>query len=149
MKGDLKKQFNQEVDNYRRALLYHARSRDWETFKAKAAEMFDYVEAIEYSELERRFFTNFFLVLAVLIAIIGALFQVDFAVSPELAGLKNTMVLAGIGVSSFELFFYFNYRVYMKVKADHYTERREKFIRGIEQDFQSYVLETEVERKAA
>ena len=143
MRKGLEKQFNVEVENYRKALLYHARSSDWEAFKAKAGRMFDYVEAIEYSELERRFFTNFNVVLAVLIAIIVALFKVDFAVTPELMRLKNIMVLAGLGASSFELYFYLDYKIYMRVKTVYYTERRRKFVSNIEKDFRSYVLPSE------
>jgi hypothetical protein len=148
MKRGLEKQFNQDVENYRKALLYHARISDWETFKAKAGKMFDYVEAIEYSELERRFFTNFNVILVVLIMIVVTLFNIDFGVTPELMGLKNAFMLAGLGVSSFELYFYVDYRIYMRVKTDHCAERRERFIRNIEKDFRSYVLQVE-ERKAA
>jgi hypothetical protein len=106
MKKEQEQEFNQGMENYRKALLYHARISDWETFKAKAGKMFDYVEAIEYSELQRRFFTNFNVILAVLIVIVIALFKVDFAVTPELVRLKDAVVLAGLGVSGFELFFY-------------------------------------------
>ena len=147
MKKEQEQEFNQGMENYRKALLYHARISDWETFKAKAGKMFDYVEAIEYSELQRRFFTNFNVILAVLIVIVIALFKVDFAVTPELVRLKDAVVLAGLGVSSFELFFYVNYRTYIRVKTFHYAERRERFIRNIEQDFRSYVLRAD--RKAA
>lgn len=41
MKRGLEIQFNQDVENYRKALLYNARKSDWETFKAKAGRMFD------------------------------------------------------------------------------------------------------------
>lgn len=148
MKRGREKQFNQDVENYRRALLYHARISDWETFKAKAGRMFDYVEAIEFSELERRFFMNFNAVLVVLIAIAVALFQVDFEVAPELVRLKNVMVLAGLGVGSFELYFYINYRTYVRVRTFNYAERREKFIRNIEQDFRSYIVQAELRNAA-
>ena len=148
MKRGREKQFNQDVENYRRALLYHARISDWETFKAKAGRMFDYLEAIEYSELERRFFMNFNAVLVVLIAIAVALFQVDFEVAPELVRLKNVMVLAGLGVGSFELYFYINYRTYVRVRTFNYAERREKFIRNIEQDFRSYIVQAELRNAA-
>ncbi len=147
MKKGLEQQFNQEVENYRKALLHHARTCEWETFKAKAGKMFDYVEAIEYSELERRFFTNFNVILAVLVVIIAALFKVDFAVTPELVRLKNIMVLAGLGMSSFELYFYLDYKIYMRVKTVHYSKRRENFIRNLEKDFRDYILQAE--RKAA
>jgi hypothetical protein len=146
-----REQFNRDVENFRRSLLYHARISDWETFKAKAGRMFDYLESIEYSELERRFFKNFNAVLAALIAIAVALFQVDFTVAPELLRLKHFMVLAGLGIGSFELFFYINYRTYVRVKTDNYAERRERFIRSIEQDFRTYVVQADRRelRKAA
>lgn len=147
MRTGLEKQFNQEVEAYRKALLYHARTSDWEMFKTKAGRMFDYVEAVEYAELERRFFTNFNVVLVVLIAIVVALFMVDFAVTPELLRLKNTMVLASLGVSSFELYFYLDYKIYMRIKVRRYTDRRKNFVRNIEKDFRAYLLQTE--RKAA
>jgi hypothetical protein len=148
MKRRLEKQFNHDVENYRKALLYHARTSDWETFKAKAGRMFDYVEAIEYSELERRFFKNFNAILVVLIVMVVSLFNIDFAVTPELMRLKNAFVLVGLGMSSFELYFYVDYRIYMRVKTVHYSERRERFIKNIESDFRSYVLQAE-ELKAA
>ena len=147
MKRGLEKQFNQDVENYRKALIYHARISDWETFKAKAGRLFDYVEAIEYSELERRFFMNFNVILVVLIVVVVALFNIDFGVTPELMRLKNAFVLVGLGMSSFELYFYIDYRIYMRVKTVYYAERRERFIRNIESDFRSGVLQAE-ERKA-
>jgi hypothetical protein len=142
MKRGQENQFNQHVESYRRALLYHARIGDWETFKAKAGRMFDYVESIEYSELERRFFKNFNTVLIVLIAIAIALFQVDFEISPELLRLKNLVVLAGVLGSTFELYFYINYRTYVKIRTTYYAERRDVFIRNIEQDFRDHVVQT-------
>lgn len=148
MKKERKDQFNEQVEIYRRTLLYHARISDWETFKAKAGRMFDYVESIEYSELERRFFKNFITILAVLIAIAVALFQVDFEVAPELLRLKNLIVFAGILAGTFELYFYINYRTYVKVRMVLYAERREKFIRNIEQDFRSYVVQAELSKAA-
>jgi len=148
MKRGLEKQFNQDVENYRKALIYHARISDWETFKAKAGRLFDYVEAIEYSELERRFFKNFNVILVMLIVVVVALFNINYGVMPELMRLKNVFVLAGLGMSSFEVYFYVDYKIYLRVKTVHYAERRERFIRNIESDFRSCVLEAE-ERKAA
>ena len=136
MKRGRAEQFNQKVEAYRKALLYHSRTRDWQSFKVKAGRMFDYMEAVEHSELERRFYRNFSVILAVLTAIVVALFKVNVEVVPELIRFKNMMVLAGLGVSSFELYFYIDYRVYMRVKMVHYTERRERFIRNIEKDFE-------------
>jgi hypothetical protein len=140
MKRELKKQFNQDVENYRKAFLYHARIRDWETFKTKTGRMFDYVEAIERSELERRFFKNFNVILVMLSVIVIALFNIHVGVTPELMRLKNAFVMVGLWMSSFEVYFYVDYRIYMRVKTVHYAERRERFIRKIESDFRSRVL---------
>jgi hypothetical protein len=147
MKRGMETQFNHDVENYRKALLYHARISDWETFTAKAGGLFDYVEAVELSELERRFFANFNVILIVLIVIVAALFKVDFAVTPEFMRLKNAMLLAGLAVSSFELYFYINYKLSIKGKMSQYAKRRNSFIRNIENDFRVYVLQAE--RKAA
>jgi hypothetical protein len=148
MRKERKDQFNEHVESYRRALMYNARISDWETFKAKAGRMFDYVESIEYAELERRFFKNFNTILIILAAITIALFQVDFEVTPELLRLKNLVVFGGILASTFELYFYINYRTYVKVRSTLYAERREKFIRDIEQDFRSYVVQAELSKAA-
>jgi len=143
MKRGQEQQFNQDVETYRKALLYHARTQDWETFAAKAGRMFDYVESIEIFELERRFFANFSVILAVLVAIVVALVNVDFTVTAELMRLKNAMILTSLGVSSFEVYFFLDYRIYIRVKTHHYEERRKKFIRNIERDFRNYLLRGE------
>ncbi len=148
MKGHWREQFNREVENFRRGLLYHARISDWETFKAKAGRMFDYLESIEYSQLERRFFQHFNVILAALVVLTLVFFEIDFTVAPELMRLKNLMILGGLGIGSFELFFYINYRTYVRVRSDNYAERRKRFIRDLEQDFRSYVVETELRNAA-
>src|SRR5512143_4129576 len=115
MKRQLAERFNQEVENHRKALLYYARKCDWETFHAKAGRLFDYLESIEFRELERRFYSVFSLVLV---------FQV-------LASLKNAFMMSSIAVSSFELYFYVDYRMYVDIKTRCYRKRREIFIREI------------------
>jgi hypothetical protein len=140
MKKELAEQFNQEVDRYRNALLYEARKNEWEAFDARAGKLFDYVESIEFSELERRFFTVFTPILAVLGLVVLALVGVDFQAHPELMRLKNTVILAGLAVSSFELYFFIDYRIYMGIKTTYYEKRRKSFIRNMELDFRAYVL---------
>jgi hypothetical protein len=135
MKRELEEEFNQKVEGYRKALLYYARQCDWETFEAKAGNMFDYVESVEFRELERRFFTTFNLILGVLIlAVIGFLFA-DFGGHQEWIQLKSRFLFSGIAVCSFELYFYLDYRIYLNVKTNFYPQRRKRFIKGIEQDF--------------
>ncbi len=148
MKRELADQFNREVENYRRALLYHAQTRDWKTFQAKAGRMFDYVESIEFKELERRFFRIFNLVLGALVVVVIAVFNVDFEMHGDLLPLKNNVLFSAFAVSSFELYFYIGYRRYVGARTAEYTKRREKFIRVIERDFRSYTTQPE-ERLAA
>jgi hypothetical protein len=148
MTGERREQFNQNVERYRRALLYFARISNWETFKDKAGRLFDYLESIEFAELERRFFRNFGAILFVLIAIAVALFEVDFASTPELLRLRDLLVFTGLGIGSYELFFYINYRTYVRVRIGNYSERRERFVKDIEQDFAGYAAQAELPKAA-
>jgi len=141
MKKELAELFNQEVESYRSGLLYYAQKCDWETFEDKAGRLFDYVESIEFKELEHRFFTVFNLILAFLVLALTILFSVDFQVHKELLRLKSGFILSALAVSSFELYFYIDYRLFIGIKTISYRKRREKFIKGIEQDFRSYSLQ--------
>lgn len=138
MKKELADQFNQEVDGYRNALLYRARKCDWDAFRVKAGKLFDYVEAIEFAELERRFFSIFWMVLAVLILALIALFNIDAGVSEELRRLRNMVILASLAGSGFELYFYLDFKIYMKSKMRYFKRRRERFIMNIEKDFREF-----------
>ncbi len=143
MKKTLAETFNREVDNYRKALLYYARKCDWDAFEAKAGRMFDYVESIEQSEIGRRFLSVFYIVLAALALTVFALFSIHFEVSPQMMQLKNTITFAAIAASTFELYFYINYRTYVGIRTSDYEKRRKNFINNIEQDFRKYYLQSE------
>jgi hypothetical protein len=143
MKKELAELFNQEVESYRNRLLYYARNCDWETFEEKTGRMFDYVESIEFRELERRFYMVFNLILVVLVLGVILLCSVDFQAHQELLRLKSGFILSGLAVSSFELYFYIDYRIFIGFKTFSYKKRRENFIQGIEQDFRSYAVQGE------
>jgi hypothetical protein len=145
MKRKLKEQFNQEVESYRKALLYFAKKSDWETFEARAGKMFDYLESIEFQELERRFFNTFSLILAVLILAVIIFFNLDFEVHQEWMRMKSTFLFSAIAVCSFEVYFYVNYRYFINVKTTYYPQRRKRFILGIEEDFRKYAQQARVE----
>jgi len=149
MKRELEQQFNQEVETYRKSLLYYAKKADWAMFEAKAGKMFDYVESIEYRELERRFFNTFNLILGSLILALVGFFSMDFEVHQELMRMKSSVLFCAIAVCSFEVYFYVDYRIYMKVKTTYYRQRRTRFIRGIEADFRSYTRQSENGRQGA
>jgi hypothetical protein len=143
MKKELAEQFSQEVESYRRSLLYYAKTSEWEEFKASAGRLFDYVESVEYSELERRFFKTFTPILAVLGLVVLALFGVDFEVYTEWQGLRNAFILSALTASSFELYFYLDFRIYVRIRTAYSGKRRESFIRNIEQDFRGFVRRPE------
>ena len=84
MEKELADMFSQVVERYRLALLHHARGCDWETFKTKAGSLFDYVEKIEMSEIESRFFRIFKSILAVLVAVVLAIANMDVSIHPDL-----------------------------------------------------------------
>ncbi len=148
MKRDLAKQFTQEVEGYRKALLWHARASDWEAFELKAGRLFDYVESIEHVELEKRFFSVFYIILGVLILTIIALFGVNFEVAPELIRLKNAIILAALAASSFELYFFINFLRYTDARTSLYKKRRDNFVRNIEKDFRGFDLRPQAAGRA-
>lgn len=139
MKKEIADRFNEEVERYRRALLHYARTRDWDTFKKKAGNLFDYVEWIESSELENRFFRIFKSILVVLVAVVIAIVNMDVTVNPDLQRLRNSIILLAIAGSCFELYFYLDFRMYMDVKTTYYRKRRDTFIRNIEKDFREII----------
>lgn len=143
MKRELRQQFNHEVETYRRSLLYYAKKADWATFEAKAGRLFDYVESVEFRELERRFFNTFGLILGALILAVAAFFSVDLEVHRELQQMRGSFLFCALAACSFELYFYLDYRIYMKVKTGFSPQRRNRFIQGIEADFRNYAQQAE------
>lgn len=141
MKKALADQFNHEVETYRKALLYHAKTSDWETFEAKAGSMFDYVESVEFQELERRFFRTFGMMLGVIVIAVTLFLNIDFGVHQEWLQWKNSFLFSSIAACTLEIYFYINYRTYIDVKTFSQKNRREKFIHGIEADFRKYTLQ--------
>lgn len=146
MKKKLAEQFSREVESYRGALLFCAKKRDWEEFKAKAGRLFDYVESVERVELEKRFFTIFSAILAALVLAVIALFSVNFEVNPESMRLKNTVLFTALAASTFELYFFLNYRTFAGARTSLYKERRENFIKNIEKDFRNFDLQAAGDR---
>ncbi len=147
MRRELAEQFNREVDNYRKNLIVLAQNCDWKGFEAKAGRLFDYVESIEFMEIERRFFRTFNLILCILILGVIGFLSIDFSLHQELLRFKYTFVATAIAASGFELFFFVDYRMFAQGRTFGYRKRRENFIRSIERDFRTYA--SHAERKAA
>lgn len=148
MDRKLAEQFNNEINGYRNSLLYYAKASNWEEFEIKAGRLFDYVETVEFSELERRFFNIFNPILMVMAAALLALLGLDFETHQGWISLKNAFVFTLIVALIFELFFFLNYRMYIGRRTQYYEKRRKKFIRSLRQDFRCYARMSE-ERRAA
>ena len=135
MRKELAERFNEEVKRFRQMLLHHAERCDWDAFKIKAGKLFDYVEEIELRALGERFFKTFWAILVILAAIVLAIFKIDVAVYPALLRLKNSIILLALAGSCFALYFFLDFKMYVKAKMSWYKKRKEQFIRNIEKDF--------------
>ena len=131
---------NKEVEQYRRALIHFAKTREWEIFEKKAGRLFDYLESIELMVLERKFYSLFIMLLAVLAGIVILILKADGWLFSLVVKYKEYVVLLAACAACYELFFYLNYRLYVGVKMSRYKKRKEQFIRNIENDFREYTM---------
>ncbi len=152
MKKEFADRFSDNVERFRLALLDYARKHDWEKFKARAGNLFDYVEVVEVSEIERRFFRIFKSVLVVLVAAIAGIMNMDPVVHPGLDQLRYSFTVLAVAGISFEVYSYMTFRSFMIAKSLYRKKRKERFIRGIERDFREMVFSNnnqEEQRQAA
>ncbi|KPK00854.1 MAG: hypothetical protein AMK71_07665 [Nitrospira bacterium SG8_35_4] len=140
MKTDMHQKFNDEITRYKNSLLFYARKCDWETFKVNAGRLFDYVESIEMSEIERRFFNISKIVVLILCIAVAVIFKLNPELSPHAERIKEFLTLSAISGCCFEVYFFFNFTKYMQGRTAYYKKRREKFIRNIENDFRNFSL---------
>jgi len=135
MNKDFNNRFNEEINRYRKSLLFYARKCDWDTFKDNAGRLFDYCESIEASAIEKKFFKISKMIVGVLLVMVIIIVKMNPEMYPKLARINELMTLTAIATCCFEVYFFYNFRMYMKGKTLYYKKRREKFIRNIEQDF--------------
>lgn len=138
MDKSLEKTFNEEVNKYRNLLLSSAKKSEWNTFKTNAGKLFDYVESIEMSVLEKKFYNISTVIIGLLVLVVVAVYQINPVIHCEAARVRELMILAGIGGCSYQLYFFLNFKTYMGHKITSYQYRRERFIRNIEADFKTY-----------
>ncbi|MBI5056429.1 MAG: hypothetical protein HZB61_07430 [Nitrospirae bacterium] len=143
MDSNLHRTFNDEVNRYKNALLFYARKCDWDTFKVNAGRLFDYVESIEMSEIERRFYNISKVIVMALFIVVIFILKMDQNLSPGITRLKDFVVIIAVAGGSFEIYFLLNFKMYMKNKIRRYKKRRERFIMAIEQDFKEIVVQLE------
>jgi hypothetical protein len=140
VKRELLKAFNEKVDKYRIALSDYAKRREWDAFEKNAAELFDYVERIEISVVQKRFQAISNVIIVVLFVFASLILKVHIDATPELIRMKRLIVLSTIGGGGFEFYFVMNFRLYMERKKTCYRKRRERFVKNIEDDFRNYCI---------
>ena len=142
MKEELHKIFNAEVERYRKSLLYYAKACEWDTFKDNAGRFFDYIESIEISEIERKFFNISKVIIGVLSIVVLVILKLNITASPAIAGLKKIIILTALAGGCFEIYFFLNFKMYMKYKTNYYKKRKERFIIDIERDFKDITVQS-------
>ena len=140
MRQSIHESINTEVEQYRRTLVHFAKAREWESFEKKAGVLFDYLESIELTILERKFYSAFIMILAISVGIVIVILKADNRFLPMITRYKEYVVLLASFTTFYELYFYLNYRSYVQVKMLQYKKRKEQFIRNIENDFKEYTM---------
>jgi hypothetical protein len=135
MNKEFNNRFNEEINRYKKALLFHAGRCDWGTFKVNAGRLFDYCESIEASAIEKKFFKITKIIVGIILIMVIIIVKMNPEIYPRLARINELLTLIAIATCCFEVYFFYNFRMYMKGKTIYYKKRREKFIRNIEQDF--------------
>jgi hypothetical protein len=135
MRKELGQVFNDEVERYRRALIFAAKTCEWETFKVRAGKLFDYVESVEISEIERKFFRISMTILLVVVLITLVILNADTVLSPQMSKYRENLTLIGLSIGCYEFYFVLDFKLFMKAKMSCYRKRRERFIRNLEKDF--------------
>ncbi len=146
MTRELARQFNDEVERYRRSMLYFAVKRDWDEFKSRAGGLFEYVETVEATERERRFYAVFSAIRAMLVLGVLIVLGVDPRVNAVWAEHRQMALMLSLAGCGFEVFFYVNFRTYVQARMAGYQRRRDAFIRNIERDFRSFAMQPETSR---
>ena len=140
MEKELYNNFNDEINRYKNALLFYAKKCDWDTFKVNAGRLFDYCESYEMSVIERKFFRISKIIVAVIFLMVVFIVKMNPNKYPELARVNEIMTLIAVATSCFEVYFFCNFRMYMKYKIVYYKRRRERFIMNIQRDFEDMTI---------
>jgi len=140
MEKELYNNFNDEINRYKNALLFYAKKCDWDTFKVNAGRLFDYCESFEMSVIERKFFRISKIIVFVIFLMVVLIVKMNPNKYPELARVNEIMTLIAVATSCFEVYFFCNFRMYMKSKIVYYKRRRERFIMNIQRDFEDMTI---------
>ncbi len=123
---------NEEIRRHKKALAFFAKTCDWMDFQSNAAMLFDYLESVELTVLQRKLRQ---VIGIISLAVIIALAVFNISASPLLTKYRGPLVLIAAAAIVFELILLFELRLYVNIKAKSLKNRKDRFIRNIEHDF--------------
>ncbi len=123
---------NREVGQYRQALRYFAGTCDWESFRSKAAQLFEYLESATAKLLEKRYQLTVAFALILLGA--GILLFVALGRTNVLffARHREAIALVMLAIFACELLLLLEFRLYLSIWASQQKKREDRFIKKIE-----------------
>ncbi len=140
MNKEIDRKINEQVTTYKNSLAFYAQICKWDAFADSAGLLFDYLESVEMSEFERKFFSISKVVAAVLVLTVLFIIRLSTGAYPDLLRFKEVLILFAIGGCCFEVYFLYNFRMYKRGKTIYYEKRRKKFIRDIKVDFRDTII---------
>jgi len=124
-----------QISRYKQALTYFAKTCDWEVFKLNASTLFDYLESVELYLVKRKFHHLLEIIFMALVLALVLFSALGNSLSPTLIRYRSPLGLTAVSGFLVEMILLFELRLYMNVKTSHQKERKEQFIRNIEDDF--------------
>lgn len=140
MTKEIDRKINEQVTRYKNSLAFYAKICEWDVFADNAGKLFDYLESVEMSEFESKFFSISKVVATVLVLAVLFIIKFSAAAYPELLRFKEVLILFAIGGCCFEVYFLYNFRMYKKGKTIYYAKRRGRFIQDIKRDFREVII---------
>ncbi len=140
MTKEIDRKINEQVTRYKNSLAFYAQICKWDVFEDNAGKLFDYLESVEMSEFESKFFSISKALATVLVIMVLFIIKLSAGAYPELLRLREVMILIAIGGCCFEVYFLYNVRMYKRGKTLYYEKRRARFIQNIERDFREVII---------
>ncbi len=123
---------SREIGQYRQALRYFAGACDWESFRSKAAQLFEYLESATATLLEKRYHLT--VAFALLLLAAGILLFIALGRTNVLffARYREAIALVMLAIYAFELLLLLELRLYLSIRASQQKKREDRFIKNIE-----------------
>jgi hypothetical protein len=128
-------QGNADITRYGNALLYFARVCDWDSFRASAATLFEYLETAVTTVLKQKIYRAGALMTIVLLAALVVSVLVGGGVLAVYQENILFIVAAGLVL---ELLVLAELRAYLGIRMSQEKRRKDQFIKKMERDFGVY-----------